>query len=85
MNARRVLYYALHLLGAVAAMSFPCGAAMAAPTAQPPNIVFMMADDKYDWDQPKAENTRKNPPKRLFCRGFQITGNCGKLGQITAN
>ena len=59
MNARRVLSYVLHLLGVVAATSFPCGDVMAAkPTAPSPNIVFMMADDKDESAGPKAENLR---------------------------
>ncbi len=86
MNARRVISYALHLLGVVAAMSFPCGDVMAAkPIAPSPNIVFMMADDKYEYSEPNAQKHRESSRKEPFLRRFQIAGNRGKLGRITGN
>jgi hypothetical protein len=50
-----------------------------------PNIVFILADDKYECPEPNAQKPREPSRKPPFSRGFQITGNRGKLGRITGN
>ncbi len=50
-----------------------------------PNIVLILADDKYEYSEPSAHKPREPSIKPPFCRRFQITGDCGKLGRITGN
>lgn len=86
MRLRRMPACWLYGLLSAALFAGPMDAAdAAAPAKRRPNIVFIMADDKYDSGQPKVENTRKNRTKRPFFESFQITGNCGEFRQITGN
>ncbi len=63
----------------------PNDKSLAADNPEKPNVVLVFADDKYEHSQPKVDNTLKKRLKSPFRQEFQITWNCGKLGQITGN
>ena len=58
---------------------------LAADSVRRPNIVLILADDKYESSGKKAQNLRENRQNAgLFAR-FQIAGNYGEFRGITGN
>jgi hypothetical protein len=49
------------------------------------NFLIVLADDKYESAEPKAQNLRENRQNAAFPAKSQIAGNYGKFRGITGN
>ena len=78
---------AAQLLLTIAAILWSLAARDAAAADVParPNVLVILADDKYESGEPRAQKRRKNRENWPFSAGFEIAGNCGKFRGIPGN
>lgn len=50
-----------------------------------PNVVLILADDKYEYRAHEAQNLRQNRENAVFSARYQIAGNCGEFRGIAGD
>ncbi|HEV7221507.1 MAG TPA: hypothetical protein VGN42_02335 [Pirellulales bacterium] len=53
--------------------------------ARRPNVVLIIADDKYEYRAHEAANLRENRQNTAFSAQSQIAGNCGEFRGIAGD